>query len=192
MSDRAESEIRHRGKVFLVETLSWERADGRRMRRDVVRHPGAVVIVPVLGRDRIVLIHNERFAVGGRLWELPAGTLETGEAVAAAAARELEEETGYRAGVISQFASFFTSPGFLDERLHLFIARDLEPGPQRLDEGEEIDVAVFDADEALEMVADGRICDAKTIAGLLMWDRWHRAPRPAGESAGARGEGAVP
>ncbi len=161
----------HEGRLFDVQVLSWTDPQGRRIRREVVRHPGAVLIVGQLEPDRLVLVRNYRIAVDRRLWELPAGTLEPGEEPAAAAARELEEETGYRPAAVRELGSFYTSPGFCDELMRVFVADGLEPVGQRLEPGEEIEVEIVGRDDALAMIDDGRIRDGKTIAGLLMWAR---------------------
>ena len=152
-----------------MEVLSFTDTHGRSVRREIVRHPGAVVIVPVLDDGRLVLIRNYRIAVDDRLWELPAGKLEAGEEPPQAAARELQEETGYRAARIRPLTAFFSSPGFADELIHAFVAEDLAFVAQNLEPGEEIEVAELARDEVLAMIADGRIRDGKTIAAVLMW-----------------------
>jgi len=164
-----ETETTHRGRLFSVEVLSFTDTHGRSVRREIVRHPGAVVIVPILDDGRLVLIRNYRIAVDDRLWELPAGKLEPGEEPQHAAARELEEETGYRAGRIRPLTAFFSSPGFADELIHAFCAEDLTQVGQNLEPGEEIEVAELARGEVLAMIADGRIRDGKTIAAVLMW-----------------------
>ena len=159
------------GSLFAVEVLQWADDQGRTIRREVVRHPGAVLIVPRLDGDRLVLVRNYRVAVDDRLWEFPAGTLEAGEPPQDAAARELREETGYRANRIEHLSDFYTSPGFCDELMRVFTADELEFVGQRLEPHEDIEVGVVDVDEALAMVDDGRIMDAKTIAALHLWVR---------------------
>ncbi len=137
--------------------------------REVVVHPGAVLILPVLSDAEVVMIHNYRFAVGRELLELPAGTLEPPEPPEACAARELEEETGYVAGRIERLCAFYTTPGFTDELMHVFAARDLRRTAQRLEGGEQIRVEVMPLSEALAATLDGRIVDAKTIAALHLY-----------------------
>jgi len=146
--------------------------------RDTVRHPGAVTIVPVFDDGRVCLIRNFRLSVGATLVELPAGTLEPGEPPLVTAHRELEEETGYRAREIEPLAEFWMSPGILDERMYLYVARGLTPGETHLDAGEEIETLVVGWDEALEMIDRGTIQDAKSIAGLLAYDRRLRRGQP--------------
>jgi ADP-ribose pyrophosphatase len=151
-----------------------ETPDGTFHARETVRHPGAVTIIPLLDDGRIVLIRNLRPAVGRTLIELPAGTLARGEDPRAAAERELQEETGYRAGTIEPVCQFFMSPGILHERMHLFLATQLVAGPTRLDEGEQIEPLLVSCDAALAMTREGRIEDAKTLVGLLWWERFGR------------------
>jgi ADP-ribose pyrophosphatase len=149
--------------------------------REVVLHPGSVVVVPLLADDRVCLIDVVRTAVGGTLLELPAGTLDRTESLADAARRELHEETGYQAARIEPAGEMWMSPGILRERMHLFVARDLKAGPQALEPGEQITTRVVPWTEAVAMCLDGRIEDAKTIAAILMVNARRAAPpqRPA-------------
>jgi ADP-ribose pyrophosphatase len=155
--------------TFEVARLRFEGPDGGEIIRDVVEHPGAAVILPQLDDGRIVLIRNLRRTVGKVLWELPAGTLEPGEAPEACAAREVEEETGYRAGTIAPLTEFFASPGILNERMYGFVATDLVPTAQSLDHDEEIEVFPIPPWQVRDMIKDGHIEDGKTIALLLYW-----------------------
>lgn len=137
--------------------------------RQIVQHPGAVVILPLLDDGRVVLIRNYRISVDEELLELPAGTLEAGEDPLACAHRELAEETGYRAGALEPLTSFFASPGFLTERMYLFLATQLESGHTALEQGEEIQTLLVPWETALGMARDGEIHDAKTLVGLLYY-----------------------
>jgi ADP-ribose pyrophosphatase len=168
----------HRGELFQVQVLDWVDERGRSLRREVVRHPGAVVVVPVLEGDRLVLIRNYRIAVDERLWELPAGKLEAGEDPTEAARRELEEETGYRCGCVRPLGEFYTSPGFADELMRAFVAEELAFVGQRLEPGEQIEAQTMPQSEALRMARDGRIRDGKTIAALLLWAASTRGGAP--------------
>lgn len=172
-----ETIVSHTGPVFRVEVLSYHDPSGRRVRRDVVRHPGAVTVVAVRDDGRLVLIRNRRVAVDRTLIEFCAGKLEPGEDPAAAARRELVEECGYRAGRIEPLGEFFTSPGFADERMRVYLATGLEAVERQLEPGEEIEVFSATPLEVEAMIRDGRIEDGKTIAA---WARWRlaEAPRP--------------
>lgn len=160
---------------FRVEEVTRSLPGGGSRTRSVVRHPGAVAIVPVLDDGRICLIANYRVSIGKTLWEIPAGTLEPNEGPAATAERELTEETGFRAARWERLASYYLSPGILDELMHVFVARELTAGDPAREPGEEIENHCVPLAEALAMIDDGRICDAKTIAALLLYDR--RLPR---------------
>jgi ADP-ribose pyrophosphatase len=147
---------------------------GGRQTRESVQHPGAVTILPLLDDGRVCLIRNFRVAVGETLVELPAGTLEPGEDPAACAARELAEETGYTARTMEALAQFWMSPGMLRERMHLFVATGLAPGTSRPAADEEIETLLVPWEAAIEMAAGGAIHDAKSLAGLLFYDRFRR------------------
>jgi ADP-ribose pyrophosphatase len=167
-------EILFQGPVFRVERFDVELPTGKTVSRDAVRHPGAVVLLPRLDDGRVLLIRNYREVVERWLSELPAGTLEPGETPDEAAPRELEEETGYRATTFTKLTEFLATPGICDERMVVFLAEGLVPTAQRLDEGECIEVVPTPFEEALRMVEDGTIEDAKTIASLLYFDRFVR------------------
>jgi ADP-ribose pyrophosphatase len=152
-------------------------ADGGSVARQVVLHPGAVVLIPLMDGDRVCLIRNERIAVGKTLVELPAGTLEPPEPPATTAIRELKEETGFAAARWRELPGFFMSPGILNERMHVFVAEQLTAGEPEREAGENIDNLIVPWDEALAMIDRGEIEDAKTIAALLMWERMRRQER---------------
>lgn len=166
-----ESPIVFEGHRFRVERRAYA-VRGTPHQYDIIVHPGAAVILPVLDDGRLVLIRNYRVAVGEDLLELPAGTLEPGEAPATCVVRELAEETGYRAGQVTPLVSFYSSPGILTERMHTFVATQLTPGPTELDAGEEIEVTTMTLAEALAAVRAGRITDGKTILALLYYERF--------------------
>ena len=158
------------GTRFRVERVIQVTPDGAEHVREVVRHPGAVTILPLLDDGRVCFVQNFRVAVDRALVELPAGTLEPGEDPALTAERELAEETGYRAEQIRLLATFCMSPGILDEQMHLFLATGLRAGPMALEPGEDIRPLVITWKEALAMARDGRIEDAKTLVGLLYYE----------------------
>jgi ADP-ribose pyrophosphatase len=149
--------------------------DGQPQVREIVLHRGAAVMLPILDDQRVILVWNYRYPIGQRLLELPAGTLEPGEAPDSCAARELEEEIGYRAGKLTKLAEFYPSPGVLSECMHLFLAEELQPAQQKLDPGESIELEILPFDEAVQSVMRGEIRDAKTIVGLLLYDRLRRS-----------------
>lgn len=156
---------------FRVVRQSYRTSDGAEHIRETVQHPGAVTILPMVDGNHVCLIHNYRAAVDETLIELPAGTLEVDEDPLVAAGRELEEETGFRAGKLQPLIGFYMSPGILNERMHLFLATELTAGPTRRDAGEEIENLVVPWNEALELIHQGRIQDAKTLVALLYYDR---------------------
>ena len=155
-------------RIFSVERCSYTDPQGREHQRDIVRHPGSVVIVPLVDEHHVCLIRNFRLAVNDWLIELPAGTREPNEPAHTTALRELEEETGYRCESMEAVQQFFPAPGILDENMHLFIARGLQPGLPRREPGEEIENLLLTWDGALDQVRRGLIRDAKTIIGLLL------------------------
>jgi len=157
----------YRGAWIEVVTEDVTLPGGRRARLDVVRHPGAAAVVPFLSTDEVLLIRQYRYAAGGTLYEVPAGKLDAGEDPAACARRELEEETGWRAGRLEPLGSLLTTPGFTDERIHLFAAFDLTAARQRLESDELIELAPMSLARALELVWSGEIDDAKSALALL-------------------------
>jgi ADP-ribose pyrophosphatase len=141
--------------------------NGKRTTLDVIRHPGASAVVPFLSDDEVLLIQQYRFAAGGTIWEVPAGKLDPGESPETCAVRELEEETGYRAAEIVSLGSILTTPGFTDERIHLFEASGLELATQTLDPDEVIELVPMPISAALELVWTGQMVDGKSIVALL-------------------------
>jgi len=171
MGTGVEREIIHRGVRFDLERLRVTTSAGDEVVREVVRHPGAVVIVALDGAGGVVLIRNQRPAVGRAVWELPAGTLEPGEAPEITAGRELEEETGYRPERVEKLGEFYTTPGLTDELMRAFVARGLTLAGQRLEAGEEIEAEVVPLERAWAMIDSGELMDAKSIVALLLAHR---------------------
>jgi ADP-ribose pyrophosphatase len=167
-------EILYQSKRFHIERVIQTTPDGREHEREIVRHPGAVVILPILPDGRVVFVKNFRVAVGETLIELPAGTLDHDEPPLRTAARELAEETGYRAGKIEHLLTFCMSPGILDEKMHLFLATDLTPGETALEAGEDIETFLCPWPDAMDLVRSGKIHDAKSLVGLLYYDKFRR------------------
>lgn len=145
--------------------------------KEIIVHPGAVVILPLLDDRTVVMIRNRRVAVGETLLELPAGTLEPAEEPLRCAAREVIEETGYRAGRIEPLIDFFTSPGICTERMFAFVARDLVHQGQDLDDTEQITPEPVALARTFELIRTGVIRDGKSIATLLYFDRLMLASR---------------
>ncbi|OWK46819.1 NUDIX hydrolase [Fimbriiglobus ruber] len=168
-------ELVHTGRKIRVYIDTTEGKNGPPIRRDVIVHPGAVVILPVIDAEHVCLLRNHRWVIGETLWEIPAGTLEPGEDLEPAARRELEEETGYRAAAWQSLGYLYASPGVMDEKLHLFVARDLTPGPNRPEADEELEPVTVRLDEAIAMCLDGRIKDAKTVTALFLLERMNRS-----------------
>ena len=142
--------------------------NGKTASREVVEHPGAVAIVPVLSDGRILLVRQFRHPVGRVLLEIPAGKLTAGEEPDECAARELEEETGYQAKTLERRISLFTGPGFTDEVIHMYLAHDLVQTLANPDEDEFLEVSAYEMGEIQLMLRAGLICDAKTIAGIYL------------------------
>ena len=166
-----DDELLHQSERFRVVRRRRRMSDGREFSRQVILHPGAVAVVAVVDDEHVCLIRNYRVAVERELIEVPAGTLEMGEPPATTARRELEEETGYIAGRLEPLVELLMSPGILNERIHVFVAYDLRPGPAQREEPEEIQNYIVRLEDALAMIERGEIQDAKTIAALLLYDR---------------------
>ena len=164
------SQTLYQGRVVTLKLDQVIEPGGLRATREVVTHPGSVVVMPCLEDGRVVLVRQFRYAVGQSLWELVAGGLEPGERVLPAARRELIEETGYRARKLKLLLSFFPSPGFLTEEMHLVEARGLSLAEAQPEEDERIEVGRFTRAKLRQMIASGKIQDGKTLIGLLsLW-----------------------
>ena len=154
---------------------------GQRLIRETIRHPGAVVIVPLLDRSRVVFVRQYRRAIRRELLELPAGTLGKGERREACARRELEEETGWRAGRLRRLGQFYAAPGFVSEQMTVFLAQDLTQVGAQPEADEFVTPVVLSFKEALAKIRSGAICDAKTIIGVLLaLEAFTAAPRRSG------------
>ncbi len=146
-------------------------SDGTIAVREVVIHRGAVALVPMVDAGRVCLVRCRRYAVGETLLEVPAGTIDPGESPDDTAARELREETGFEAGRIARIAEWYVSPGVMTERMYLYRCEDLRPGPTEHQPDEQLEPVIVAWNEALAMVHDGRIQDAKSMLALLFSDR---------------------
>jgi ADP-ribose pyrophosphatase len=162
--------VLYRGRKIDLALQAVGLADGTIAEREVIVHRGAVALVPIVEPGRVCLVRNHRYAIGETLLEVPAGTIDAGEAPEQTAARELTEETGYHAERIRRIRDWFVGPGVLTERMFLFLCEDLTPGPTRLELDEQLETVIVPWDEAVAMARDGRIRDAKTILALLLCD----------------------
>jgi len=163
----SESGRRKRGFELQVNREVATLPDGREVELDIVRHPGAAAVVPFVSDEDIVLIRQHRHAAGGRILEVPAGKLDPGETPEVCAARELEEETGLRTGRLEALGWIFTTPGFSDEKIHLYAAFELQDVGARPQEDEHIECLRLSLAEALELVWRGELTDAKSALALL-------------------------
>jgi ADP-ribose pyrophosphatase len=158
--------VLHDGTVGTFALVEVELPNGRRVTLEVLEHPGAAAVVPFLTANSILLLRQYRYAAGTTIWEVPAGKLDPGEDPETCAARELEEETGYRAGRLVRTGEILTTPGFTNERIYLYAAYDLTPGRLEHGGGEVIEVHEVPLQKALAMVESGEIIDAKSIVAL--------------------------
>ena len=168
------SEKKYSGKVFDLIVDEIEYPSGNKSVREVASHPGGAVVVPLLPNDNVMLVRQFRYPIHDFVYELPAGKLNPGEDPLACAQRELEEETGYTAGHLTSLTALYTTPGFCNERLYLYLGTDLKKSSrgQQLEEGEAtLTVEVFPLQRILHMIEHREIVDGKTICGILLADR---------------------
>lgn len=167
--ERLALRLRYQGRKFGFEVARLRLPNGAEGEFETIRHPSGAMAIPVTGDGRFVLVRQYRFAVARRLLEFPAGTLEPGELPETTIRREVEEETGYRAHAWEDLGRFPLAPGYSDEYIYAFLARDLEPlaSPPDQDADEDLEVVLLTLDELREAIAAGR-ADAKTIAGIQL------------------------
>jgi ADP-ribose pyrophosphatase len=156
----------YQGRVVNLNLETVRLPNGATVELEIIHHPGAAAIVPMKDEETVLLIRQYRHAAGGYILEIPAGTLRPGEDPGACAARELEEEIGFRPSALEPLATFFTTPGFTDEVIHIYKATGLTPGKQNLDHDEVLEVVELPLREAIGRIGDGTIRDGKTIVGL--------------------------
>ena len=166
---RIRQELMYQGKVVGFYKDILELPNGNVVEWDLVKHPGAAAIIPVLPDGRIIFVKQFRNALGYRTLEIPAGGIEKGETALQCVTREIEEETGYRSDDITPLIKVITAIGFCDEKIPIYVASDLKPSKQHLDEDEFIDVKAYDVEELCEMIYSGQIEDSKTIAAIMSY-----------------------
>lgn len=171
------STVVYQGAVFGVRRDEVLEPGGLRAKREVITHPGSVVVLPVLDDGRVVLIRQYRHAARQYLWELVAGRMDPGETPKRAAARELLEETGYRAKRFSVFLDVFPTPGFLEERMFILLAEGLTAGKAQPEEDEKIEARAYSLKELKQMIHKGKLRDAKSVAGILYYVTFLRKAR---------------
>ncbi|MFZ4985213.1 MAG: NUDIX hydrolase [Blastocatellia bacterium] len=156
------------GPIFAVDRDQLIESNGLEVTRDVIRHPGGAGALPIFDDGRVALVRQYRHPARAELLEIPAGRIEIGETPELCASREVEQETGFRPGRIEKLSCFYSTPGFCEEVLHVFLAADLTPTRQQLDHDELVEVLFFPLADALRMVHQGEIVDSKTIIALLL------------------------
>jgi len=175
-----------RTKIFRVTEDEAIEPGGFEIKRAIIHHPGSAVMMPVDAKGRVLLVRQYRLPARQYLWELPAGRLDDGETALQAARRELAEETGLKAKSWTKLATYYPSPGFLGEKMTLFLARDLTQGEARPMDDERIETRWLPASELDSRIRSGKIQDGKTLIGFLTWQRYHRA-RKTSAAKPARG-----
>jgi ADP-ribose pyrophosphatase len=156
------------GKVISLQVDTVQLPNGKTATREIIKHPGAVAVLALVD-DKMLVVEQYRKPLGRTLVEIPAGKLDAGEDPMDAAKRELEEETGYRCDTLKLICSFYTSPGFADEIIHLYVADQLIQGEAHLDEDEFLDCESITLEEAQQLIREQRISDAKTITAVYAW-----------------------
>ncbi|MEX2264299.1 MAG: NUDIX hydrolase [Bryobacteraceae bacterium] len=169
------SEERYRCSLFRVtEDRARDERDGFEIQRSVIRHNGSAVMMAMDGKNAILMVRQYRLPAGKDLWELPAGRVDEGETPLQAARRELKEETGYGARHWKRLVSFFPSPGYVDEKMSLYLATGLVSGPPKPMDDERIETRWFTPRQLDADMRAGKIVDAKTIIGFCVWQRYYR------------------
>ena len=161
-------QLLRKGRVFDFTVENVTLSNGFTVDLEVIRHPGASAIVPVVENDNILMLKQYRHAIGRAIWEIPAGTFDRSEDALACARRELIEETGYAGGAFDRLGAITPVPGYSDEIIHLFLATELAPARQKLDQDEILEVHPLPVRQVVQMIREGEIQDAKTITGIFL------------------------
>ncbi len=170
--EKLDSRRAYAGRLISVDVDTVRMPNGKTVELEMIRHPGAAAVVPLLSEPdsedpHVLLLRQYRYAASGMIWEIPAGVLEAGEDPAACAGRELREETGAEARQIQHLTTIYTTPGFTDEQIHIFLATGITAGAADLQPDEMIEVRALPLSRVLEMIRDGEIVDGKSIVALL-------------------------
>lgn len=171
------SEEKYRCSLFSVTEEVAQARDGFQIKRAIVHHAGSAVVLVVDEKKRVLLVEQYRLPAGKKLWELPAGKIDPGENALQAAKRELSEETGYKAKSWKKLASYWASPGFLAEKMNIYLATDLQTGVATPMGDERIEARWFSSKEMDTLIREGKMDDGKTLIGYLTWKRFHAATR---------------
>ncbi len=166
----------YRGRIIDLSVETVTLPNGTTADLEVITHPGAAAVVPIKDDGTVVMIRQYRHAVGGFIHEIPAGKLHPGEDPRDCAVREVEEETGYRVGRLEPLVSFLTTPGFTNEIIHVFVGKELSPGTQALGDDEVLEIIAMPLAQAMDLIKNGIIKDAKTIIGLQALSLESKAP----------------
>jgi ADP-ribose pyrophosphatase len=169
---RVQSETVYHGHLIDVHKDTLRLPNGKTTVREVILHPEVVAMLPILDDGRIVFVRQYRYAAGQTLLEIPAGGIDGGETAEQAARREMKEETGYDVGALEHMASFYSSPGFTNELMHLFTVTDLTAGTPT-EENDQIEIECLDLEDALQRIGSGEMRDAKTVAALTLYAAQH-------------------
>lgn len=161
------SELMFDGRILKVYRDQVTLDNGMNVTREVVRHMGAAAVVPMTENGEVILVRQYRYAVGREMLEIPAGLLEPGESMESCAARETEEETGFKPMELTHLFDYYSSPGYCTECVGIFAARNLVPTRQHLDPDEDVEVRLLPLEEAIDKIRNGEIIDGKTVAALM-------------------------
>ncbi len=169
------SQIIYEGRAVRLRVDTVETADGRKTTREIVEHDDCVAIIAVDAEDNLLLVRQFRKPVEKELLEIPAGGIDPGEDAEAAVRREMREETGYLPGKVESLGGFYSTPGYCSEYLYLYLASDLTPSQLVAEDTESIELVRVPINQVVDLVTSGRICDAKSIAGLLAFLEYRKA-----------------